>query len=275
MGINWQHWSHYLFLISSRYFVFAGLAFSVFYLLFPRQFARIRIQRLFPKNKDYFRDIMFSVFTMFIFSSVAYWVFITLQNENHIYYGSAWQYGKWWYALSYVWLFFLHDAYFYWIHRLMHHPWFFKIVHLVHHLSTNPSPWTAYAFHPFEAVLEACFLLLAAFTLPIHKTTFGLFMLFQIIYNVYGHLGYELYPAKLVKTKIGRWVNTGVAHNQHHKYFKGNYGLYTLIWDRMMGTLRKDYETSFTEVRQKKRVDKIAVNDEIAPGSIAGSPSLT
>jgi sterol desaturase/sphingolipid hydroxylase (fatty acid hydroxylase superfamily) len=51
-------------------------------------------------------------------------------------------------------LFFIHDTYFYWIHRLMHHPVLFRWFHLVHHRSTNPSPWAAYAFHPLEAFLE-------------------------------------------------------------------------------------------------------------------------
>ncbi|MEI7983754.1 MAG: sterol desaturase, partial [Bacteroidota bacterium] len=27
------------------------------------------------------------------------------------------------------------------MHRLIHHPLLFKRVHLVHHQSTNPSPW--------------------------------------------------------------------------------------------------------------------------------------
>jgi lathosterol oxidase len=252
MAIDWHQWLFFWIKISSRYFAFAGLAFTIFYLLFPRQFARIRIQRLFPKNNDYYRDILYSISTMLIFSTMAYLVFVGSKLYNHIYYGSIWEYGKVWYFASFVWLFFVHDAYFYWIHRLMHHPYFFKRVHLVHHLSTNPSPWTAYAFHPLEALLEAAFLLVAAFTLPIHKTTFGLFMLFQVVYNVYGHLGYELYPAGLNKTWLGRWVNTGVAHNQHHKHFKGNYGLYTLIWDRLVGTIRKDYETTFEEVKSTK-----------------------
>ena len=49
----------------------------------------------------------------------------------------------------------LHDTYFYWAHRAMHHPKIYRHVHLVHHLSQNPSPWAAFAFHPFEAVIEA------------------------------------------------------------------------------------------------------------------------
>lgn len=42
------------------------------------------------------------------------------------------------------------------------------------------------------------------------------------------------------KTWVGKYVNTSVAHNLHHPKFHGNYGLYTLTWDRLFGTFRTD-----------------------------------
>ena len=149
-------------------------------------------------------------------------------------------------------LFFLHDTYFYWFHRLMHHPLLFKYIHLVHHQSTNPSPWAAYSFHPLEAIIEQGVVFILYFAFPIHITHVLIFFLFSIIYNVYGHLGYELYSSRFSQSKIGRWINTSVNHNQHHQYFKGNYGLYLLFWDRMMGTVREDYDAQFEEVTNRK-----------------------
>ncbi len=127
----------------------------------------------------------------------------------------------------------------------MHHPTLFRYIHLVHHKSTNPSPWTAYAFHPFEAVLEVMILPILAFSLPIQSMALSWFFLFQIMYNVYGHLGFELLPGGFHKTWVGRYINTSVAHNLHHERFTGNYGLYFLIWDRLMGTIRKDYDETY------------------------------
>ena len=92
-----------------------------------------------------------------------------------------------------------------------------------------------------------------AFTLPVHREALGWFFLFQFIYNVYGHLGYELFPKNFNKTWIGRYVNTSVAHNVHHKYFRGNYGLYTLIWDRMMGTMNSNYDRVYKETTTRER----------------------
>ena len=147
---------------------------------------------------------------------------------------------------------FLHDFYFYWMHRLMHQPKLFKHFHLIHHKSTNPSPWAAYAFHPFEAVIEASIIFLIVFMIPYHRTALLTFLTFMITYNVYGHLGYELYPKGFNKHFIGKWVNTSINHNLHHKHFEGNYGLYFLIWDRWLGTVRQDYDDSYDQVDQKR-----------------------
>jgi Delta7-sterol 5-desaturase len=145
----------------------------------------------------------------------------------------------------------MHDAYFYWIHRLMHHPGIFKWFHLVHHKSINPSPWAAFAFHPLEAIVEVGIIVVFLFTIPVTRIHLFVFFLFLMAYNVYGHLGWELYPKNFQRSFIGKWINTSVNHNQHHQYFKGNYGLYFLWWDRWMGTLRKDYDERFDEVKTR------------------------
>jgi lathosterol oxidase len=247
MEFDLEPWIHSVRTVSSRYFILAGAAFLVFYILFPRIFQKIKIQKKFPNTKNYYRDILYSVISMIIFATIAYISFTLLKPYNNINYGDI--KNNYLYALSFVWMYFLHDTYFYWSHRAMHHPFLYRKVHLIHHKSTNPSPWTAYAFHPLEAIIEAGIAPLIAFTIPVHRSAFFIFMLFQIIYNVYGHLGYELYPKGFNKTWIGKWINTGTAHNQHHKSFFGNYGLYTLIWDRLLGTIRDDYDTTFEKVR--------------------------
>jgi Delta7-sterol 5-desaturase len=249
---NFNKWLETLSRIGLRYLIVAGISFLIFYIIFKRRFLWMRIQKLFPAPVHYYRDIAFSVLSVSIFATMAYITFFLLKPYNNIYYDDAGKYGYVYFAFTFIWMFFLHDTWFYWMHRLMHHPRLFKSVHLVHHKSTNPSPWTAYAFHPFEAIIEAGIAPLIAFTLPVNRYAFMFFMMFQILYNVYGHLGYELYPRRFNRTRIGRWINTGTAHNMHHKFFKGNYGLYTLLWDRWMGTLRKDYDEVYEGVKRKE-----------------------
>ncbi|MES2774321.1 MAG: sterol desaturase family protein [Bacteroidota bacterium] len=252
-----MHFSDYYFilmLIGVRYLVLAAIGFLVFYVVFKRKFWHQKIQQRFPKWDDYSREIGYSILTICIFAFVPV---LLISNDTvrpyTTFYKDIEQYGWVWFYAAFPVMFFMHDAYFYWMHRLMHHPKLFRAVHLIHHKSVNPSPWAAYSFHPLEAVVEAGIVVVFLFTIPIHKVHLGIFFLFMIIYNVYGHLGWELYPKGFSRSRIGRWINTSVNHNQHHQYFKGNYGLYTLIWDRWMGTIREDYESRFEEVKGRKK----------------------
>ena len=108
------------------------------------------------------------------------------------------------------------------------------------------------AFHPLEAVVEAFIIVLIAFLFPVHPLAVGIFLLFMMVYNVYGHLGYELYPKGFSKSFVGKWINTSVNHNLHHQTFTGNYGLYFLYWDRWMGTLQEDYDEKFDQVKSAR-----------------------
>ncbi len=252
--MNWAYFFKSIWLIGGRYFMIAGLAFLLFYIVWRNRFIYQKIQTRFPKNQDYLREIFYSFLTICIFSFVSVVLFVHPQVAPHTTrYLQISDYGWTYYFLVYPLMFLMHDTYFYFSHRLMHHKALFKWFHLVHHKSTNPSPWAAYAFHPLEAVVEVGIVIIFLFTIPIHKSHLLIFFLMMIIYNVYGHLGYELYPKGFSKSAVGRWINTSVNHNQHHQYFTGNYGLYFLFWDRVFGTVREDYDVKYEEVKARQQ----------------------
>ena len=250
-----MQWSDYWFIVKNiggRYFLIAGAAFLLYYVVLNKWLASKKIQQRNQKFRDYAREIGYSVCTIAIFGTVP---ILLIKNPAVVpyttYYTDISLHGWPYFILAFPIMLLLHDTWFYWTHRLMHHPKLFNIFHLVHHKSTNPSPWAAYAFHPLEAVVEAGIVPVFLFTIPIHTWHLPFFFLFMIIYNVYGHLGYELYPMGFSKHWFGKWINTSVNHNMHHQYFKGNYGLYFLFWDRIMGTIRKDYDEKFEEVKTR------------------------
>ena len=240
----------FLLLMAIRYFLFAGVTFTIFYVLFKNRFSKFKIQKLFPKNKDYYREIGYSFITMFIFSLYAVLIFKTPFTQFTQIYQDICQHGIGYLLFSVLLAIVVHDTYFYWTHRLMHHPKLFRFFHLVHHRSTNPSPWAAYSFHPSEAIIEGGVILVVVMTVPIHPIAIGLFLLFMIAFNVYGHLGYEIFPKWILKSKLGSWINTSTNHNMHHHYFKGNYGLYFRFWDRVMGTTHPKYQNTIKELKQ-------------------------
>lgn len=241
-------------IIADRYYVVAGSAFLVFYVLARKRMARRKIQRKFPRWKDYGRELFFSTISIAIFALPP---LILVQNDafrpHTTFYASVGRYGWVYFFAVFPLMFLIHDTYFYWTHRLIHHPKLFRLFHLVHHRSVNPSPLAAYAFHPLEAFTESLIFVVFLFTIPMTVWHLSVFFVLSLLYNVYGHLGYELYPAAFHRHWLGRWVNTSVSHNQHHHYCKGNYGLYFLFWDRVTGTLRKDYDSAYKEVSSRPR----------------------
>ncbi|NIG54713.1 sterol desaturase family protein [Chitinophaga sp. Cy-1792] len=151
-------------------------------------------------------------------------------------------------ALSLV----VHDTYFYWMHRTLHHKSLFNLTHLVHHRSTNPSPWTSYSFHLLEAIAEGGVLLVITMIMPMHPLTVLLFTVVGFMINVYGHLGYEIMPRKFRHSVLFEVFNSSVHHNLHHSKFKGNYGLYFRVWDRLMGTEHPDYVKEYDKIQARR-----------------------
>jgi sterol desaturase/sphingolipid hydroxylase (fatty acid hydroxylase superfamily) len=170
-----------LLVIFLRYFIIAAIAFGIFYML-KREAWRVRkIQPKFPIPRDIAREIGFSILTSFIFAAVGFVVFLTPVSTYTRAYFDINEYGITYLVFSIFLIILVHDTYFYWTHRLMHHPAIYRWFHKVHHLSTNPSPWAAMAFHPLEAVVEAGIIVLVAFLFPVHPLAIGIFLLFMMV----------------------------------------------------------------------------------------------
>lgn len=191
------------------------------------------------------REILHSLRSLVIYGLVTTLViYAASQGWTQLYFRIG-RFGWGWFFTSIVLMIILHDAYFYWTHRLIHHPRLYRLVHHTHHLSTTPTPWAAYAFSPLEAMVQAGIGPLIVFTMPTHPLAFTIFMSWQIGFNVFGHCGYEIYPRWFIRSPLALFINTVTHHSLHHEKFRGNYGLYFNIWDRIMGTNRTENDSRF------------------------------
>lgn len=240
-----------------RYVLLASIAFVIFYAILKKKISFKKIQPAFPSGKDYLREIFYSLLTALVFAAIGFAVFATPLSAYTQTYWDLGKYGIAYFILSIILMILVHDTYFYWTHRFMHRKSVFPFVHRVHHLSVNPSPWAAMAFHPLESIIEGSVIVVIAVLFPAHPLAIGIFLLFMMVYNVYGHLGYELYPKGFSKSPVGKWINTSVNHNLHHQTFRGNYGLYFLWWDRWMGTLDPSYDDAFDAVKSAEQGEKV------------------
>ncbi len=142
-----------------------------------------------------------------------------------------------WYLPVSVFAFLLaHDTWFYWTHRLMHRPFWFRTAHAVHHQSRPPTAWAAMSFHPWEAITGAVAIPALVFLIPIHIGALAAVLTIMTIMGITNHMGWEIFPKFMVNRTLGSFLITATHHQMHHDKYRGNYGLYFRFWDKVCGT---------------------------------------
>ncbi|MEL7110650.1 MAG: sterol desaturase family protein [Pseudomonadota bacterium] len=233
-------------LLLIRYLIFAGAAYGLA-MLIERFAPWRRLQRLPFTRAQVLREIGHSLISVLTFM-VVIGIIVALTHAGLTQmYTDPDQYGWVWFWLQIPVVLLIQDWYFYWMHRVSHLPALYDRVHKTHHLSTNPSAFAAFAFHPLEAILEVGIFLVLVIIMPLHVTAILTAGIMSLIYNVYGHLGYEIMPRFIAKSPLGYWLNKSAYHNQHHRTYRYNYGLYTVIWDRLHGTMHPHAEKLYDQ----------------------------
>jgi sterol desaturase/sphingolipid hydroxylase (fatty acid hydroxylase superfamily) len=246
--ITWLASTFFIFL---RYLLFAGTAFLISYKAGILCFLKRKIQKRLPSSKQLQNEIAHSITSIIIFGLFAVLTVLLRTNGYTLMYFDLADYGYAYLAVSFVASIFLHDTYFYWMHRLLHwQPWF-KQIHATHHRSHNPTPWASFAFHPMEAILEFAILPILVYILPMHPIVLLAWSLWMISWNVLGHLGYEIFPKEFSNSVWFKWINTSTHHNLHHSNSRGNFGLYFNFWDRWMDTNDGKYRQTFENIVNK------------------------
>jgi sterol desaturase/sphingolipid hydroxylase (fatty acid hydroxylase superfamily) len=242
-----------------RYLIPASLFFLIFWVIAKKGLMHLFIQRTMPKSQQLWKEFAYSMSTVMIFSLVGFGIYSTKLAGLTKIYDTVNDYGIVYMIFSLAVAIVFHDFYFYWTHRLMHHKKIFKHVHRVHHESTNPSPWAAYSFHPWEALIQSLVMPILVFSLPLHPITAFLFLAYMIIRNVIGHLGFEILPKGFTKNKWLNWNTAVTHHNMHHEHFHSNYGLYFTWWDKLMKTENVKYHDAFDEVKARPKACELKV----------------
>ena len=222
-------------IITGRYFLIAGLFYLIFYTWFPSKFEARKINKKKYKKGQFKKEIKWSLITSLLFSVAGTITVILWQKGFTKVYTKPDLYGYWYLPVSLIIFMLLHETYYYWIHRWMHIPRVYKIVHKVHHDSKIASPFTAFSFHPFEGLLQAIFLPLMLMILPMHYYIIILQLTIMTFSSVINHLDIEIYP-KPLKKSFGKYIIGATHHSLHHKQFKYNYGLYFTFWDKIEKT---------------------------------------
>ena len=233
-----------------------GVFFSIWILLAPFLKNR-RIRKPMPAKRlrsQIKMELLNSLRTICVFIALDIIIFDLAKVGFFKTYMAISDYGWVWFAVSIPFAIILHDAYFYWAHRIMHHKKIYKLFHLTHHRSHNPTPFTAYSFAPGEAVVMYAYIPILMLLVPMHTAAISIVLLTMIFKNAIGHCGYELFPRGTTKIPLLRLNTTVTHHDMHHEKASGNYGFYFTWWDKWMGTEHANYEERFEAVTAKKDI---------------------
>ena len=137
---------------------------------------------------------------------------------------------------------------FYWVHRLLHWPPYYKKVHSVHRRNINTVPWSGLSMHPLETLPYFSGVLIH-FIVPSHPVHF-LFHVYALALNpALSHSGFD---ALVISGK--RRLETGeFFHQLHHRFFDCNYGTPEMPWDKWCGTYHDGTDEATECMRQKKK----------------------
>jgi Delta7-sterol 5-desaturase len=218
-------------IVGVRYLITSGIFALATHHLHPGLYAGL--------GKQMHRERLWSLTSALIYGAPAGVIAWGWQNRGWTrIYSDIQAFPIWYLPLSVLLFLAMHDSWFYWTHRLMHRPVWFRIAHAVHHASRPPTAWAAMSFHPLEALTGAVVIPGLVLLIPIHIAALGLVLAIMTLMGVTNHMGWELFPKFMVNGRIGGWLITATHHQHHHDEYRGNYGLYFRFWDRLCGTDR-------------------------------------
>ncbi|MEO0769217.1 MAG: sterol desaturase family protein [Cyanobacteria bacterium J06649_4] len=187
-------------------------------------------------------DVVLSLWSSAIFAICAsIMTTVYALGYTRLYFDPA-KYGFWYIAASLCLIVFLQDTYFYFTHRLAHHPKCYRWLHKGHHHSNNPTPFTAFSFDPGEALLQAIYLMAVVSFIPLHFSVLCAVVLIMSLGALIHHFSLRMFADSTFGRWLGSWMVGPMHHWYHHRKYTVHYGLYFTFWDKLLGTHQDGYE---------------------------------
>ncbi len=238
--------------ISLRYFGIALLFSLLFGKIFKTKFQHRIVNTRARRTGQNAKEIAWSLQSAAIFTAITMCIIVAFQLGFTRIYSDFSAHSYTYFFLSILGVLLIHETYYYWLHRLMHHPKVYKYVHKAHHDSITTSAYTSFSFHPIESLLQAIIIPVLTLILPLHLYAIGCVTLIMTITSVINHLNIELYPKKMHTHWLGKWFIGATHHSLHHSQYLYNYGLYFTFWDKIMHTESEKYHELFEQKTTKK-----------------------
>ena len=235
-------------LIFFRYVMVAGLFYLYFFKVKAQTFKSKRISTKIRKSHQTKKEIINSFLSSGLFAIGGVFLIHVWKNGYSLIYDDISRYGILYLFISAAIFLFVHDTYYYWLHRWMHNPKVYKYIHRQHHDSIATSPWTSFSFDLPETIFQAIFVPIMIFVIPMHFSVVLFLLILMTLSATINHLDIEIYPKNFNRHPIGKWLIGATHHSLHHSEFVTNYGLYFTFWDHWMGTESKVFNQRFEDL---------------------------
>jgi sterol desaturase/sphingolipid hydroxylase (fatty acid hydroxylase superfamily) len=133
----------------------------------------------------------------------------------------------------------------YLFHRLAHVRWIYPWLHAFHHRHETTNPISLFVLHPAEVIGFGGLMIGFLMIYPMSFAGLIGYLTLNVLFGTLGHSGVEPFPASFARLPFLRDLGTSTFHAGHHERRHCNFGFYTLIWDRLFGTLDSAYERRF------------------------------
>jgi sterol desaturase/sphingolipid hydroxylase (fatty acid hydroxylase superfamily) len=139
--------------------------------------------------------------------------------------------------------------YFYLIHRPLHWPPLYRLVHSLHHRNINVGPWSGLSMHPVEHLIFLGSVMIH-WIIPANPLLIIFHLQYFTLSAATTHTGYE----GLVSGGKKRLALGTFHHQMHHRYFECNYGGLEIPWDNLFGSFNDGTAESHRQFLDKRRL---------------------
>ncbi|MFN3402955.1 MAG: sterol desaturase family protein [Cytophagaceae bacterium] len=228
-----------------RYLIIAGIFFFIFQSVFKKHHSTRSLNKYPVPSKQIISEIKNSLISSVIFGIVAA-MWIAAWNKGWVkVYMAVSEYPIWVMPVTLPVYMFLHETYYYFIHRWMHTKTIYRLVHKEHHNSIHTTAFTSFSFHPIESLLQAVIIPFLTLIIPIHFSILLLYLTIMTVSAVINHLSVEIYPKNFQKNIAGKWLIGATHHSLHHGKFNCNFGLHFTFWDKILKTESPEFQKLF------------------------------
>ena len=162
-----------------------------------------------PANE--FHEVVVGTINLTLAGSMSGFFACWVMNNNYsTFYFRIDQYGYPYFFFMFVFIFMWIEAAAYYSHRMLHTPFWYKLIHKQHHRYHSPTPYSVLAMSPFELITYQFLFFIPVFTIPVHALVFITIEIYVFYYGLMDHSGIKM-------EALWPWQPNSMFHDDHHK----------------------------------------------------------